>query len=813
MTATLAAEPYRVLRIVHEDRCVSIRRVVSARDGRSRLLKVQRTNDPRAADPLRRELEVAGALDPSVALHPVEMSTFEGRPALVLEDFGGVPLRQAMGAPMEVGLALRIAARLASCLESVHRKGLVHRNLQPENVYFDARTGEVKLTGFGIATTTAEGRHDTASNAIEGTPPYMAPEQGGRLDRALDRRADLYAVGVILVEMLTGLRPGEKDDVLGWAQRHLAEAVRPSALHPACAVSDIVSKLLQELPEDRYQTAAELHDDLARCLDVPSSQQLFDGAASAPSGATAAAMRGTLLELAQVLSNETARWRLLRGLTRLLTEQAGARRAVFLSVSGGGSAIECSAGPVGGVPASIVEQVIRTRERLLISDASIPNPHSTDPYIATKRPKSIACLPIVRHTTLLGIVYLENDLVASAFTKDRMAVAELLTDQAGISLENAKLHAAQLREIAERQQAEATLRAILDNMVDAVLVCDRAGRLTFTNPAALRLFGLVDVSGGGPLPVEMFCQRLRPMRPDGEPFEVDELPLLRALAGEVLSSVDMTVRHPGTGRAIHLRVSAAPLQDERGALAGAVSLALNVTEAIELDRLKEQFIRVVAHELKTPVAIVKGYADLLRRIDKASGKQQRFLDALIRGTDRIDRLVTDLLLLWQLQTGRLALAPEAGVDLVELVDLVVGRFERETSRRVEVVSCRPMIVTADRLLVERAVVGLLDNALRYSPGGGDVQIRMGRKDGRSTVDIEDHGIGIPKDKQADLFEPVYRAHTDTAYDSGGLGLGLYVAKAVAVLHGGNVEAESREGEGSTFHLTLPVQADVAERVS
>lgn len=807
MAAIPAAEPYRVLRIIQEHRRVSVRRVVSARDGRSVLLKVQRTADPRAADPLRRELEVGVLLDPAVALRPVEMSTFDGRPALVLEDFGGVPLRQLMGAPMEVGHALRIVARLASCLESVHRKGLVHRNLEPENVYFDARTGEVKLTGFGSATTTDRG-NETASTAVEGTQPYMAPEQGG----PLDRRADLYAVGVILVEMLTGLRPGENDDVLGWAQRHLAEAVRPSALRPACAVSDIVSKLLQELPEDRYQTAVELHDDLARCLDVPSVPQLFEGAPPAPTVATAEEMRGTVLELAQVLSNETARWKLLRGLTRLLTEQAGARRAVFLSVSGGHWAIECSAGPMGSVPASIIEQVIRTRERLLFSDASVSNTHSTDPYFATKRPKSIACLPLVRHAGLLGIVYLENDLVAAAFSEDRMAMVELLTEQAGISLENAKLHSAQLREIAERQQAEATLRAILDNMVDAVLVCDRAGRLTFTNPAALRLFGLVDLSGGGPLAVEVFCQRLRPMHPDGEPFDVDELPLLRALAGEVLSSVDMTVRHPGTGRAIHLRVSTAPLQDERGALAGAVSLAVNVTEAIELDRLKQQFIRVVAHELKTPLAIVKGYADLLRQLDKPSGKQQRFLDALLRGTDRIDRLVTDLLLLWQLQTGRLALAPEAGVDLVELVEQVVGRFERETARRVEVVSC-PVIVTADRQLVERAVVGLVDNALRYSPGGGDVQVRMGRKDGCAVVDIEDHGIGIPKENQTDLFEPFYRAHTDTPYDSGGLGLGLYVAKAVAVLHGGNVEAESKEGEGSTFHLTLPVQADGAERAS
>ncbi|MBX3252207.1 MAG: GAF domain-containing protein [Myxococcales bacterium] len=817
MAATSSPAPYQVLRIVQEDPRVSIRRVSSPRDGRSVLLKIEHSADPRAADALRRELEIGAALDPAVALRPVEMSTFGDRPALVLEDFGGVPLRQLLGAPMEVGLALRIAARLASCLESVHRKGLVHRNLRPENVYFDARTGEVKLTGFGSAT--PEDGHMAEGAAVEGAPPYVAPEQRGRIERPLDRRADLYSAGVVLVEMLTGVRPEEEEgDVLGWAQRHLAERLPAAVEPPAFAVSNVVSKLLPALPDERYRTAADLHDDLARCLDVPVALPPEETSARAPRAAGAEVDRGRaagrleVLELTRVLSNETVRWRLLRALTRLLTEQAGARRAVFLSVSGGRWALECSAGPVGGVPTSIIDQVVCTRERVLVDDASVPNPHSSDPYIAAGRPRSLACLPIIRHTDLLGALYLEDDLVPAAFTDDRLALVELLAELAGISLESARLHAEMLREIAERQQAEATLRAILDNMVDAVLVCDRSGWITFTNPAALRLYGLRNVASGGKLRVEDFARELHPVHPNGEAFRADELPLLRALAGEILSSVDMTVRHPETGRATHLRLSAAPLQDARGALAGAISLGVNVTEAIELDRLKEQFIRIVAHELKTPIAIVKGYADLLRHADAPAGHQRRLVDALIRGTDRIDRLVTDLLILWQLQTGRLVPAPEANVDLVDLAERLAGRFERETGRHVEVVSS-PAVITADRQLIERAIGSVVDNALRYSPGSGDVRIRVGTVDGGASIEIEDHGIGIPKEKQADIFEPFYRAHTDTPYDSGGLGLGLYVARAIATLHGGGVMTESKEGEGSTFRITLRRPVESAERTS
>lgn len=531
--------------------------------------------------------------------------------------------------------------------------------------------------------------------------------------------------------------------------------------------------------------------------------------AGAEGGAPARLDRASVLRLGHVLSTEATWSQVVRRLTSLVADHLGARRAVFLSVRGARWAIEHATGNGGGVPESIVAAVLRSREGVVLHDARLPNAYASDPYVAARRPRSIACFPIVCHQVVLGIVYLEDERLPGAFTDEKVELLGVLVEQAGVALENARLHGEQLREIAERQEAEAALRSILDNMVDAVFVSDREGRITLTNPAGRRLFGFADPPEDATMSEEELARRIRPVHPDGEPFKLDELPMLRALAGEVLSSIDMTAFHVRTGRAIHLRASAAPLQDERGAIAGGVVVAVNVTESTELDRLKEQFVRVVAHELKTPVAIVKGYADVLRRLDAPPREvQRRLMDALVRGADRIDRLVTDLLLLWQLQTGRLVLAVEDAVDVGDLARRVVARLAPDDAARVaiEIEIDAPVVVSGDRELVERALTSLVDNALRYSPDRGPVRVAVRARDRRAQIVVSDRGIGIPAAKQARLFEPFFRAHTDTPHDTGGLGLGLYVARSIASMHGGSVTATSEEGVGSTFVFTLPLPA-------
>src|SRR5690606_9618735 len=153
-----------------------------------------------------------------------------------------------------------------------------------------------------------------------------------------------------------------------------------------------------------------------------------------------------------------------------------------------------------------------------------------------------------------------------------------------------------------------------------------------------------------------------------------EIPLLRALEGEVVASFEATITDRNE-RDVALRTSAAPIRDEEGNVVGAVEAIADSTEKGELDRLRDRCLRLAAHELKTPVAVVSGYAQLLQtRREQLPSAQQRMLDALARGARRIDRIISDLIFMWQLRLGRLPLVGER-VELGELLRRVASRCE------------------------------------------------------------------------------------------------------------------------------------------
>ena len=217
-------------------------------------------------------------------------------------------------------------------------------------------------------------------------------------------------------------------------------------------------------------------------------------------------------------------------------------------------------------------------------------------------------------------------------------------------------------------------------------------------------------------------------------------------------------------------------------------------------------IRVAAHELKTPVAIMKGYADLLLRgREQLPVASRGALEAIERGAVRIDDIVKELLDLSLLHLGQMELRRER-VDLSALVEIVTGRMALTTHRhRIRVVESEPVVVQADRVRIEQVLGKLLDNAVRYSPRGGDVEVRLVVRDGAAVVSVRDRGIGIPTEKQARVFQRFYRPHTDTPYDYGGMGVGLYISREIVARHGGAMWFESTEGEGSTFCFRLPIQ--------
>src|SRR5467141_4145600 len=190
--------------------------------------------------------------------------------ALALKDPGGAPLDRLLGRPLDISQFLRIAIPLAGALRRVHERGLIHKDIKPANILMDAAGGGVWLTGFGIASRLPrEHQAPALPEVIAGTLAYMAPEQTGRMNRSVDSRSDLYALGVTFYEMLTGQLPFTAADPMEWVHCHVARQPVPPNEQVAGIqgpLSAIVMKLLAKTAEERYQTAAGVEADLRRGL-------------------------------------------------------------------------------------------------------------------------------------------------------------------------------------------------------------------------------------------------------------------------------------------------------------------------------------------------------------------------------------------------------------------------------------------------------------------------------------------------------------------------------------------------------------------
>jgi predicted ATPase/signal transduction histidine kinase/GAF domain-containing protein len=216
------------------------------------------------------EYELASQLDPEWAVRPIALAHHDGHTVLAFDDPGGGPLDRLIGKPLAISEFLRTAISIADALRQVHDQGLIHRDINPSNILFDRSCGRVWLTGFGIASRLPRERQDPKPpEEIAGTLAYVAPEQTGRMNRSIDSRSDLYAMGVTFYAMLTGTHPFRAGDPMEWIHCHIARVpVAPSERVSSVPtqLSAIVMRLLAKTAEDRYQTAAGVLADLRRCL-------------------------------------------------------------------------------------------------------------------------------------------------------------------------------------------------------------------------------------------------------------------------------------------------------------------------------------------------------------------------------------------------------------------------------------------------------------------------------------------------------------------------------------------------------------------
>jgi PAS domain S-box-containing protein len=249
----------------------------------SRVLVVAPVAEP-CGPALRRRLEHEYAfrarLDPAWAVRPLALSRDDDSTMLVLEDCGGEPLTRLIGRPLELTHLLRLAIDISAAVGKVHARGLIHKDIKPANLLVHPVSGRVWLTGFGIASELPRERQTPdPPQVLAGTLAYMAPEQTGRMNRSIDLRSDLYALGVTLYEMLTGKLPFVASDPMEWVHCHIARHPRPPderAPGVPGPLSAIIMKLLAKDPEERYQSAAGAEADLRRCLAALEADRRID---------------------------------------------------------------------------------------------------------------------------------------------------------------------------------------------------------------------------------------------------------------------------------------------------------------------------------------------------------------------------------------------------------------------------------------------------------------------------------------------------------------------------------------------------------
>jgi two-component system phosphate regulon sensor histidine kinase PhoR len=340
------------------------------------------------------------------------------------------------------------------------------------------------------------------------------------------------------------------------------------------------------------------------------------------------------------------------------------------------------------------------------------------------------------------------------------------------------------------------LKAILSSMSEGVLVVGADGRARLLNPAFRLLFDLDEDEN------EVTGRRvLELIRHPGLSRLVDDtLRLGEGQSGqiELLSPERRTL----------LLASAALAGGERGA----VVVARDTTELTRVADMRRDFVANVSHELKTPLAAIRGYAETLRdgALDEPP-TARRFTDRILVQCRRLQALLDDLLTLSRLESVASASVEKEPVDLKAILVRaaeVLSAAARERQVRIEVNAADGVPpVPGDPDGLERLVLNLADNAVKYNRPEGCVKLRLFQADGSpetAVVEVTDSGIGIPQDALARIFERFYRVDKGRSREEGGTGLGLAIVKHVAQAHGGQVEVESRIGKGSTFRVKLPL---------
>lgn len=347
------------------------------------------------------------------------------------------------------------------------------------------------------------------------------------------------------------------------------------------------------------------------------------------------------------------------------------------------------------------------------------------------------------------------------------------------------------------------LRATLDSLGDGVLVVDKRGRVVEINRAVMELTGIARKEEHL-VPASEWALRVNLRQRDGRPVLPDQFASLRTLRGERPGSYEALIRRTD-GRDLPVAITAAAVTDRAGRARLAVAVLRDTSEAHRLAQTREELLATAAHELKTPLSVIKAHAQLLlRRSEPEPG-----LQVIVRQVDRLTRLVQQILDASRLRLDNAELRWEQ-LDLAELAGGVVTEMGPNPGGHPVAFEGRGGAwVRADRDRLTRVIIALVDNALRFSPPETPVEVRVGVRGTEAIFSVLDHGVGIPPERQDRVFERYYRAHSSTPDDRGGLGVGLDACREIVARHDGRMWFQSEPGTGSTFLFAIPLALEEA----
>ena len=377
-----------------------------------------------------------------------------------------------------------------------------------------------------------------------------------------------------------------------------------------------------------------------------------------------------------------------------------------------------------------------------------------------------------------------------------------------------------VQELARLAEARATqMKTIIESIADGVWVTDANGAVVEINRRGVELLGLLRKQEHL-LPQPDAGDLLEVRYVNGAPMPPDEYPLARALLNGQPAVGEMVVCNLQSGQDTYLQISAAPLRDGQGRIAGAVAVGCDITESFQLMRQKDEFLSVVSHELKTPITSIRGFSQAMERrfkqklahytpnplFEEHELKQySEQLGVVVRQTGRLQRLVDDLLDLSSLHVDRV-LINRSRLNIAQLLIEVVERMQVITSTHHIHINIPDLEVwvDADEARLEQVLTNLLQNAIKYSPLADHVDVSLQKDQQSVTISVRDYGIGIPASDQQHLFGRFFRASNASANNYGGLGLGLYISSEIIKRHGGQIGVDSQQNAGSTFSFSLPL---------